>query len=57
MKKSNSSRNQEYNFFIVIKKASNLDEILFWVLQKSYHAISNLFDIIFSELIKNEYYS
>ena len=40
-----------------LKKASDLDEISFLILQKSYYAIWNLFHIIFFELIKNEHYS
>ena len=39
------------------KKALNPNEILFLILQKLYYAIFDLFDIIFSELIKNEYHS
>ena len=39
------------------KKASNSNDILFLILQKFYHAIFDLFERIFSELIKNEYYS
>ena len=39
-----------------IKKASDLDKISFLILQKLYHAISNLFNIAFSDLIKNEYH-
>ena len=38
------------------KKALNLNEILFSIWQKFYHAISNLFDMIFSKLIKNEHH-
>ena len=38
------------------KKVSGSDEILFLILQKSYHAISDLFDIVFSKLIKNGYH-
>ena len=40
-----------------LKKSSDSDEISFLILQKSYHTISDLFDMIFSELIKNEYHS
>ena len=40
-----------------LKKASGPDEISFLILQKSYQIISELFHMIFSELIKNEYHS
>ena len=56
MGKSNSSRNQECNFSSSPKKAPGPDGILFLILQKSYHAISDLFDMVFSELIKNGYH-
>ena len=39
-----------------LKRALNLDRILFLILQKSYYAIFDLFNIIFSKLIKNEYH-
>ena len=38
------------------KKAPGPDGISFLILQKSYHAISDLFDMVFSELIKNGYH-
>ena len=38
------------------KKALEPDKISFLILQKSYHSIPNLFHMIFSELIKNEYH-
>ena len=44
-------------FLSSLKKGSNSDGILFLILQKSYHAISDLFDTVFSKLMKNEYYS
>ena len=39
------------------KKSSGPDGISFLILQKSYHTISDLFDMVFSELIKNGYHS
>ena len=38
------------------KKELGPDKISFLILQKLYHAISDLFDMIFYELIKNEYH-
>ena len=43
-------------FLSSLKKASNLDEISFPILQKVYQIISKIFHKIFSELIKNEYH-
>ena len=40
-----------------LKKASNSNLISFFILQISYYAISDLFDIVLSGLIKNKYYS
>ena len=57
MGKSNSSRNQECNFFIITQKSIRLRWELFFILQKSYHAISDLFDIVLSKLMKNGYHS
>ena len=39
-------------FSLSLKKASDLNEILFLILQKCYPARSDLFDIIFHKLIK-----
>ena len=39
-----------------LKELSNLDKILFLILQKLYQIIPNLLHMIFSDLIKNEYY-
>ena len=44
-------------FLSSFKKAPNSNEISFLILQKLYHAIFNLFNVMFSELIKNKYYS
>ena len=40
-----------------LKKALDLDKILFFILQKSYHAIFDLFCLILFEWIDNNYYS
>ena len=39
------------------KKAPGPDGISFLILQKLYYAIFDLFDIVFSKLIKNKYHS
>ena len=39
-----------------LNKALGSDEISFLILQKSYHAIFDLFHMMFFELTKNEYY-
>ena len=44
-------------FSSLFKIVSGSDEISFLILQKSYHAILDLFDMVFSEFIKNEYHS
>ena len=43
-------------FSFSLKKAFESDEISFLIFQKSYHSISDLFHMIFFELIKNEYH-
>ena len=44
-------------FLSSLKKLSHSDEISFLILQKLYQMISDLFHMIFFELIKNEYHS
>ena len=44
-------------FSSLLKKASNSNKILFLILKKLYQITFDLFDTVFSEFIKNEYYS
>jgi hypothetical protein len=43
-------------FIFVSNKASRLDQLIFLIVQKTYNSISNIFSMLYSELINRDHH-